>query len=352
MANDMKNCPKCGIQARGTYRFCPECGGRLAGLRVPSADLAEDGDSGSQVRADTHGGPPTAMETGNSEAEAGQRALTPKVKNAPVLVALALLFGSIGYFALGPFSPPSTAPSATLPPDRLQVLQDAAADGDPAAALSLARIQILQDPESPEAKEAEARMPELEAAYAEAQRGEREAAEEAMARQRENRRLARIRDEEAQARQAAVQLEQKWRYGAREDAMTGRVTRTARIDSENTVNFGFPYQGAQRATLTIQHQAGQFQNIVFRIERGQLLCYTHDRCSVRIRFDEGNPTTWRGAPPRDQSTEVLFIRAYGDFLQRLRNAERVRIQPEVYQEGSPVFEFLVGGFRMERYQGG
>ncbi len=49
----------------------------------------------------------------------------------------------------------------------------------------------------------------------------------------------------------AQTLAQRWRYRGSDDRMTDRATRWATIDSENTVNFQFPYNGIQHGTLGI-----------------------------------------------------------------------------------------------------
>jgi hypothetical protein len=45
----------------------------------------------------------------------------------------------------------------------------------------------------------------------------------------------------------------KWSYYSTTDPMASRPSRTASIQSENTVNFDFPYQGPQHAILTLRN---------------------------------------------------------------------------------------------------
>lgn len=144
-------------------------------------------------------------------------------------------------------------------------------------------------------------------------------------------------------------LAAKWSYNSSTDEMSGRTTRTASIRSENTVNFDFPYQGPQRATLTLRTHPSYGRDAIFRIEKGQILCTTYSRCRVRVRFDDSGPVTWGANPAADNSTEVIFLQAYGGFVSRLQRSKVIRIQPEVYQEGNPIFEFQVGGFDPVRY---
>lgn len=149
-------------------------------------------------------------------------------------------------------------------------------------------------------------------------------------------------------------LAKKWTYDSSTDQMTGRTARFARIQSENTVQFDFPYGGAQRGTLTLQTHPSYGRSVIFRIERGQLLCNewsgSVNRCRVRIRFDDGAAANWTASPPSDYSSELMIFRDHDEFVQRMRAAKIVRVQPGVYQEGNPVFEFHVGGFDHERYR--
>lgn len=154
------------------------------------------------------------------------------------------------------------------------------------------------------------------------------------------------------AERAQRALADKWRYAATTDEMSSRVSRTAEVRSENTVDFDFPYSGRQHATLQLRSHPTFGRDVIFLIERGQLLCRQIDRCEVRVRFDDGQAQTWTARPPADHSTTHLFLDSYDRFLQQMRRAQVVRIQPEVYQEGSPIFEFQVGGYDHARYTGG
>ena len=142
----------------------------------------------------------------------------------------------------------------------------------------------------------------------------------------------------------------QWMYGASEDPMAKGTTYSATVQSTNTVSFDFPYSGAQHATLTLRTHPRYGKDVVLRIERGQFLCSSYDGCNVLVRFDDGQPLTFSAGGPSDNSTETLFIRDYSRFVGGMLKAERVRISAEIYQEGSPVFEFDVRGFELSRYR--
>lgn len=147
------------------------------------------------------------------------------------------------------------------------------------------------------------------------------------------------------------ELAGKWSYEETTDEMTSRASRVAAIRSENTVDFAFPYGGRQHATLMLRTHPTWGEDVILSIERGQLLCQEIDRCTLRVRFDDGEPQAWTARPPADHSTTHLFLDSHDRFVERLRRAQVVRLQPEVYQEGSPVFEFQVGGYDHARYAG-
>lgn len=143
----------------------------------------------------------------------------------------------------------------------------------------------------------------------------------------------------------------QWMYNVREDKMTGGTTRHASVLSTNTVSFGSPYSGAQHGRLALRIDPKYGRDVIFAIERGQLLCRSYEDCDVLVRFDEGKPERFSAVGPADNSSETVFLRNYDRFLEKLRKAKVVRLSMNVYQEGAPVFEFDVSGFNHSKYTG-
>ena len=142
---------------------------------------------------------------------------------------------------------------------------------------------------------------------------------------------------------------EQWIYRSDENKMTGGTTYHAMVFSSNTVNFDSPYDGAQHGRLALRSDSKYGKDVMFLIERGQLLCRSYEDCPVLIRFDDGKPETFSGVGPADNSTETVFIRNYERFVGKMRKSKIVRIFTNVYQEGAPVFEFDVSGFSQEKY---
>ena len=142
----------------------------------------------------------------------------------------------------------------------------------------------------------------------------------------------------------------QWHYNVTEDAMTGKKRFTAMVESSNTVAFGFPYGGDQRGRLTLRTDPQHGKDVIFRIERGQILCPSYEGCRVQVRFDENKPIRFEASGAADHSTDVVFIDDYTGFISRLKKAKRVRIAVNIYQNGAPAFEFDVSGFDSKKYQ--
>lgn len=130
-----------------------------------------------------------------------------------------------------------------------------------------------------------------------------------------------------------------WRYDTYNDEMTQKAVRTAKVDSTNTLSFGFPYTGSQRATLELRKHPRWGSDVILKIERGQFLCSTYNGCSVNVRFGSGKPQRFSAAEPSDNSTTYLFISDYNRFVSQLRKVDKVVIEANFYQEGSRPMTF-------------
>lgn len=142
----------------------------------------------------------------------------------------------------------------------------------------------------------------------------------------------------------------QWTYHQSNDDMGKGTVYTAFNSSTNTVEFDFPYSGEQHATLTLRTHPRWGKNLIFRIEKGQLLCDSYDGCNVLVRFDDMQAESFSAIGPEDNSSEVLFIQNYRRFVEKMLKAKRVRIAISVFQEGNPTLEFDVSDFNTAKYR--
>jgi LSD1 subclass zinc finger protein len=131
----------------------------------------------------------------------------------------------------------------------------------------------------------------------------------------------------------------QWIYKVKNDPMGGTVA-TAGVASNNTIEFDFPYQGTQNASLIVRNDDGY--SVIVGVQRGQFLCTMG--CSVQVRFDAGESQRWRAAGASDLDSTVIFLRNESKFLKQLKTAKVVRVEAEFYQEGTRVLEFPTARF--------
>lgn len=141
-----------------------------------------------------------------------------------------------------------------------------------------------------------------------------------------------------------------WTYSQHEDDMGKGIDYLANVKSSNTVDFAFPYSGVQHASLTLRTHPRHGKNVIFKIEKGQFLCPSYDGCNVLVRFDDEKAINFSASGPADNSTETIFIQNYAKFTSKMQKANRVRISANIYQEGSPAFEFDVSNFDLNLYK--
>lgn len=131
-----------------------------------------------------------------------------------------------------------------------------------------------------------------------------------------------------------------WEYSETKDEMSGKVTKFATNESLNTVNFEFPYQGAQHGTIMILDN----ERVLFYVEKGQVICHggtEYGTCVVNVKFDTGKEKYVSARISGDDSTTISFTEP--GFLSNLKKSKKLMIRVEVYQNSYPVFTFDVGG---------
>lgn len=135
-----------------------------------------------------------------------------------------------------------------------------------------------------------------------------------------------------------------WQYSDYADAMSDQRTKAAYVESLNTINFAFPYSGEQHARLTLRKRRGS-DNVILKIEKGQLTCGDYYGRSVSVRFDDKPPRRFSVSESADHDSTVVFIRGEKSFIAELKKSKLVFIEAIVYQNGSPIFLFDTAGLK-------
>jgi hypothetical protein len=136
-----------------------------------------------------------------------------------------------------------------------------------------------------------------------------------------------------------------WQYTEETDEMTGKKSFFTSCQSENILTFDFPYDGGSIFTLGLRkNKDGRV--IFVTVSKGQFLT-SYDGSSMRVKFDDEPPLNFSCNGASDGSADVIFINSYSKFVNKLKKAKKISIEPEFYQEGKQIVRFKVEGLNWE-----
>lgn len=133
-----------------------------------------------------------------------------------------------------------------------------------------------------------------------------------------------------------------WTYSEDRDEMRGTSSRFASVTSENSVDLDFPY-GVVSGRIWIRQRPEDGLDVAFQVDKGQVLCSTFRNSYVSIKFDDGPIQRFRCTDASDGSSETAFLTDARRALAGLRNARRVIVEAEFFQQGRQQFVFATAG---------
>ena len=84
-------------------------------------------------------------------------------------------------------------------------------------------------------------------------------------------------------------------------------------------------------------------DVVFSVEKGQILCHGFGDSYVSAKFDDGPIQKFRCSGASDGSANYAFLRGADSFLKKLKGAKRTVIEAEFFQQGQQQFVFETTG---------
>lgn len=159
---------------------------------------------------------------------------------------------------------------------------------------------------------------------------------------------------EGSSQKATTAAGMVWQLHEDTDAATKEKLVYATVNSQNTIEFGFPYAGAQRATLLLQPNI-RSPTIRLIIEHGQFLCRSStdgtNGCFIPVKFDNGGLDIWYAQMSNDGRTNVIDFGAPNDdpkggascIADELTKTKSLALRVTFYYEGDRTVEFNVAG---------
>lgn len=140
---------------------------------------------------------------------------------------------------------------------------------------------------------------------------------------------------------AAAEDTSGWSYNADTDQLRGKAIYYASADSENSVDFDFPYSGGSTLTMTVRRHPKYGDDVYFRISKGQFVCGV-ESCEGTINYGNG-PQSISLTEPADNSSDMVFASNGSSVINHLKKAKRVIIELPFFQEGNRQFSFETKG---------
>lgn len=130
-----------------------------------------------------------------------------------------------------------------------------------------------------------------------------------------------------------------WSYDDSVDAMTSKRTSLATVRSNNSLNLDFPYKGTNHGRLMVRRHPQHGVDVIFIVDKGQIICSNYRGCEITARFDEQNPIKFNAVEPADNSSNTLFLKDHNRFISLASKAKRILVQVNMYQNGLSILEF-------------
>jgi hypothetical protein len=135
----------------------------------------------------------------------------------------------------------------------------------------------------------------------------------------------------------ALPAPEDWAYWTSFDEVRRDTIYRASLTSENSVSFGFPYEGGSSLTLMVRKHPTYGNDVIFKISTGQFVCGT-DSCSGTINYGAG-PEVIALSESTDNSSDTLFASDGDEVIKRLTATKKVIVELPFYQEGNRQFTF-------------
>ena len=154
---------------------------------------------------------------------------------------------------------------------------------------------------------------------------------------------------EPTTRESAELTGRAWYVTTVKDPTTRSYTAAIERRSLDQLSFDTPYDGDQRASITLVLHDGEPADLVISIERGRFVCAGQGRdpaCALRVSIDDAAARPVRFSVPRHFPPTVLHLAGGPDarrLLAVLTRAKRMHIQPIFQQDRSPEIEFALTG---------
>lgn len=145
-------------------------------------------------------------------------------------------------------------------------------------------------------------------------------------------------------------VESKWRYEQDKDDLRNATTYMAVLASNNTIDFGFPYNGSSM-DLTLRKDPKYGNDVIFAVN-GQFNGCIIESCKITVKFDDGKLESYRMVGSDGGDNSMLFIennKAMKTFVDKLKKSKKLIVEGNFYNYGKGQFTFDTQGLEWKHF---
>ncbi|ELE9019834.1 TPA: hypothetical protein N5L20_000032 [Enterobacter kobei] len=158
---------------------------------------------------------------------------------------------------------------------------------------------------------------------------------------------------------SGVAVSAEWHTSYKNDEMRGTAQKFSQTESDNAVDFDFPYNGGSKLTIVLRSKktelkAGQkpeslpLTEAIIVISKGQFSCNSYDGCHVSAKFDDGKIQRYAMSGAADGSSDVIFFDNSSSFIKNLKTHKKLILEADFFQSGSRQFKYDLTGLKTEK----
>lgn len=144
-------------------------------------------------------------------------------------------------------------------------------------------------------------------------------------------------------KETANSSQKTWKISTSKDEMRGSTDTFASIESDNEVEFEFPYHGGSTLSIVVRESQKFGTDVYLLISDGQFIGNAFDGSNyVTIKFEDGPLQKYYFNDAADGSTNVIFLRKEKELIEKFKTAKKIMIEAPFFDSGSKQFTFTVG----------
>lgn len=144
---------------------------------------------------------------------------------------------------------------------------------------------------------------------------------------------------------SGVDNDDNWHYGSRMDEMTGNEYRLASVESDNEIDFDFPYSSST-GQLILRTYEGDL-DIILKMGSGQIMPSIGGTEYAEFKFDDGSVKKITFNSAETTIDPIIFFNKEQSILRDLQKSKKLMLRVPFFESGRQTLYFNVEGLKID-----